>query len=104
MIQRELHKYGIHGHYYPFAEQKEEGAAVNVPLVCAMYFLFCAVAASSSTTLFVNTTSAPSALLQTSFGAKQLKPFLEGLAARASYYISAYPNAGLPNSLGHYQP
>lgn len=37
-----------------------------------------------------------------SFGAKQLKPFLEGLAARAPYYISAYPNAGLPNSLGQY--
>ena len=31
-----------------------------------------------------------------------LKPFLEQLAARAPYYISAYPNAGLPNSLGQY--
>ena len=40
--------------------------------------------------------------LNCSFGAKQLKPFLEGLAARAPYYISAYPNAGLPNSLGEY--
>ena len=37
-----------------------------------------------------------------SFGARQLKPFLEQLAARAPYYISAYPNAGLPNSLGTY--
>lgn len=40
--------------------------------------------------------------LNCSFGAKQLKSFLEGLAARAPYYISAYPNAGLPNSLGKY--
>lgn len=40
--------------------------------------------------------------LNCSFGAKQLKPFLERLAARAPYYISAYPNAGLPNSLGEY--
>ena len=40
--------------------------------------------------------------LNCSFGAKQLKPFLKGLAARAPYYISAYPNAGLPNSLGQY--
>ena len=40
--------------------------------------------------------------LNCSFGAKQLKPFLESLAARAPYYISAYPNAGLPNSLGQY--
>ena len=40
--------------------------------------------------------------LNCSFGARQLKPFLEQLAARAPYYSSAYPNAGLPNSLGQY--
>lgn len=40
--------------------------------------------------------------LNCSFGAKQLKPFLQHLSARAPYYISAYPNAGLPNSMGEY--
>lgn len=40
--------------------------------------------------------------LNCSFGARQLKPFLEQLAHRAPCYISAYPNAGLPNSLGQY--
>lgn len=40
--------------------------------------------------------------LNCSFGARQLKPFLEQLARRTPYYISAYPNAGLPNSLGQY--
>ncbi len=40
--------------------------------------------------------------LNCSFGVRQLKPFLEQLARRAPYYISAYPNAGLPNSLGQY--
>ncbi|NDV58410.1 methionine synthase [Bacteroides sp. 519] len=40
--------------------------------------------------------------LNCSFGASQLKPFLKQLASRAPYYISAYPNAGLPNSLGGY--
>ena len=40
--------------------------------------------------------------LNCSFGASQLKPFLRQLAARAPYYISAYPNAGLPNELGKY--
>ena len=40
--------------------------------------------------------------LNCSFGARQLKPFLEQLAVHAPYYISAYPNAGLPNSLGQY--
>ena len=27
IIQKELHKYGIHGQYYPFAEKREEGLA-----------------------------------------------------------------------------
>lgn len=40
--------------------------------------------------------------LNCSFGAEQMKPFLRHLAARAPYYISVYPNAGLPNSLGQY--
>lgn len=40
--------------------------------------------------------------LNCSFGARQLKPFLKVLAAKAPYYISAHPNAGLPNSLGLY--
>ena len=31
-----------------------------------------------------------------------LKPFLRQLAARSPFYVSAYPNAGLPNELGEY--
>jgi UDP-N-acetylmuramoylalanine--D-glutamate ligase len=30
VIHRELHKYGIHGHYYPFAEKKEDGTVAYV--------------------------------------------------------------------------
>ena len=40
--------------------------------------------------------------LNCSFGATQMRPFLRELAKRASYYISCYPNAGLPNSMGLY--
>lgn len=40
--------------------------------------------------------------LNCSFGADQMKPFIKELAHHAPYYISAYPNAGLPNSLGGY--
>ena len=40
--------------------------------------------------------------LNCSFGARQMKPYLKELSRRAPYYISAYPNAGLPNSLGLY--
>ncbi len=40
--------------------------------------------------------------LNCSFGAADMKPYIEELAKAAPYYISAYPNAGLPNSLGGY--
>ncbi|MEG1904343.1 MAG: methionine synthase [Bacteroidales bacterium] len=40
--------------------------------------------------------------LNCSFGAKDMKPFLRELAKTAPYYISAYPNAGLPNRFGEY--
>ena len=40
--------------------------------------------------------------LNCSFGAKQMLPFLRQLARKAPYYVSAYPNAGLPNAMGLY--
>ena len=40
--------------------------------------------------------------LNCSFGAKEMTPFLKNLQAKAPYYISAYPNAGMPNSMGRY--
>lgn len=40
--------------------------------------------------------------LNCSFGAAQMKPYIKQLAQCSPYYISAYPNAGLPNSLGEY--
>jgi len=40
--------------------------------------------------------------LNCSFGAKQMLPFLRQMARKAPYYISAYPNAGLPNAMGLY--
>lgn len=41
--------------------------------------------------------------LNCSFGAKQMKPFIKKLSSIAPYYISAYPNAGLPNEFGEYE-
>ena len=40
--------------------------------------------------------------LNCSFGARQMKPYLKELGKKSPYYISAYPNAGLPNSMGQY--
>jgi 5-methyltetrahydrofolate--homocysteine methyltransferase len=40
--------------------------------------------------------------LNCSFGAAEMKPFVKELGRMAPHYISAYPNGGLPNSLGQY--
>ncbi|MBN2766559.1 MAG: methionine synthase [Paludibacteraceae bacterium] len=40
--------------------------------------------------------------LNCSFGAKDLKPYLEEISAHAACFVSAYPNAGLPNQFGEY--
>lgn len=40
--------------------------------------------------------------LNCSFGAAQLKPYLQEISKRADCYVSAYPNAGLPNEMGLY--
>lgn len=40
--------------------------------------------------------------LNCSFGAEDMLPSLRILASKAPYYISAHPNAGLPNAMGEY--
>ncbi|MEN6619439.1 MAG: methionine synthase [Rikenellaceae bacterium] len=40
--------------------------------------------------------------LNCALGAEQLRPFIEELSAKASFYVSAHPNAGLPNQFGEY--
>ena len=40
--------------------------------------------------------------LNCSFGAEQMKPFIKRISELAPCYVSAYPNAGLPNELGNY--
>lgn len=89
------------------AEQAMSVTGVNVPIMLSV-----TVSDISGRTLSGQTLEAFLASIQhadifsiglnCSFGARQLKPFLEQLASRAPYYISAYPNAGLPNSLGKY--
>ena len=40
--------------------------------------------------------------LNCSLGAKDMRPYLQEMAGKAPFYISAYPNAGLPNQFGEY--
>lgn len=35
-------------------------------------------------------------------GAEQLKPYLKSLAMKTDFFVSAHPNAGLPNAFGEY--
>jgi 5-methyltetrahydrofolate--homocysteine methyltransferase len=40
--------------------------------------------------------------LNCALGAKEMRPYLEELSAKAPFFISCYPNAGLPNQFGEY--
>ncbi|MCG8571397.1 MAG: methionine synthase, partial [Spirochaetes bacterium] len=40
--------------------------------------------------------------LNCALGAKELKPYLREIAFHSPFYVSAHPNAGLPNELGQY--
>lgn len=40
--------------------------------------------------------------LNCALGAEQLRPFVEELSAKSGFYVSAHPNAGLPNQFGEY--
>ncbi len=40
--------------------------------------------------------------LNCSFGARQMRPFIEELSKIANCFVSIYPNAGLPNEMGEY--
>ncbi|NCX95713.1 MAG: 5-methyltetrahydrofolate--homocysteine methyltransferase [Chitinophagia bacterium] len=40
--------------------------------------------------------------LNCALGARQMQPHIEEMSQKAACYVSAYPNAGLPNALGEY--
>ncbi|MFW5916326.1 MAG: homocysteine S-methyltransferase family protein, partial [Bacteroidota bacterium] len=40
--------------------------------------------------------------LNCSFGAERMRPYLKRLAEKSAIYVSAHPNAGLPNEVGNY--
>ncbi len=40
--------------------------------------------------------------LNCALGAKEMRPYIEELSDKAPFFVSAYPNAGLPNEFGEY--
>ena len=89
------------------AEQAMEQTGKKVPIMLSMTVADAAGRTLSGQTLeaFVASVVRGNILsvgLNCSFGASQMKPFIKRLAEIAPCYISAYPNAGLPNELGKY--
>ena len=85
----------------------QEEVGVEVPLIISG-----TITDASGRTLSGQTTEAfwnsvrhakPIAIgLNCALGAKQLRPYVEELSRIADTYVSAYPNAGLPNAFGEY--
>lgn len=40
--------------------------------------------------------------LNCALGAKEMRPYLQRISGQTDFYVSAYPNAGLPNEFGEY--
>ena len=87
--------------------QATEQTAINVPLLLSVTVNDRQGRLLSGQTLeafLISIQHAPilSVGLNCSFGAHDMLPCLRLLAEKAHYYISAHPNAGLPNTLGGY--
>jgi 5-methyltetrahydrofolate--homocysteine methyltransferase len=63
------------------------------------------ILSGQTTEAFLNSVSHVDLLsvgLNCALGAKEMRPYLEELSVKAPFYVSAYPNAGLPNQFGEY--
>ncbi len=63
------------------------------------------ILSGQTTEAFLNSVSHVDLLsvgLNCALGAKEMRPYLEELSEKAPFYVSAYPNAGLPNQFGEY--
>ncbi len=63
------------------------------------------ILSGQTTEAFLNSVSHVDLLsvgLNCALGAKEMRPYLEELSNKAPFYVSAYPNAGLPNQFGEY--
>lgn len=88
-------------------EEVKEGRKLNIPVMVSG-----TITDASGRTLSGQTTEAflisishmnlISVGLNCALGAKQLRPYLKILADKSDFFISAHPNAGLPNEFGEY--
>ena len=89
------------------AEEVAKTTGINTPIVLSVTITDNAGRTLSGQTLeaflaSVNHANPLAIGLNCSFGAKDMKPYLKELGRLSPFYVSAYPNAGLPNQLGEY--
>lgn len=89
------------------AEEVAEETGIKTPVILSVTISDRAGRTLSGQTLgaFVASVSHANPLaigLNCSLGATELKPYVKELGRIAPFYISTYPNAGLPNQLGEY--
>lgn len=89
------------------AEEVAEETCIKTPVILSVTISDRAGRTLSGQTLgaFVASVSHANPLaigLNCSLGAAELKPYVKELGRIAPFYISTYPNAGLPNQLGEY--
>lgn len=89
------------------AEEVVAETGINTPIMLSVTLSDKAGRTLSGQTLgaFVASVSHANPLLiglNCSLGAAELKPYVKELGKAAPFYISTYPNAGLPNQLGEY--
>ncbi len=88
-------------------EEVMEARNVKIPIMISGTIADASGRTLSGQTLeaFLNSVSHANLLsigLNCSLGATELRPYVKELAAKAPFYISAHPNAGLPNQFGGY--
>lgn len=85
--------------------QHEKGVKVPVMISGTITDASGRTLSGQTTEAFLNSVSHLDLLsvgLNCALGAKDLRPYLEELSAKAPFYVSVYPNAGLPNQFGEY--
>ena len=88
-------------------EKLTEERAINVPIMISGTITDASGRTLSGQTveafwISINHANILSVGLNCALGAKELRPYLEDLSNIADVFISAYPNAGLPNEFGEY--
>jgi 5-methyltetrahydrofolate--homocysteine methyltransferase len=88
-------------------EEALEARSIKLPLMISGTITDASGRTLSGQTLeaFLNSVSHVDLLsigLNCSLGASDLRPYVKELSAKAPFYVSAHPNAGLPNQFGQY--